>query len=186
MTSFLGRLREAAGTYRDNAIIFTLKQNIGEYLKEELSAEQVQLKHYTLTLSDLHFNTDKFNDHVSAAGHGGAFVESLTIRRLEIDTTAVRFEISGVDVAIGVRTRAAAERLAGPTAAPLPGMHTEAPPSTPPRHSAPTGASGGVIDALAACLAELSGLLAAYLRVVISDLHVTLNFCDEVESAAGR
>lgn len=148
---------------RDNTIIFTLKQNIESYLNNDLSPDQVQLRDFRLTLHDLNFNAEKINRHLPLSGDGCIRLRSCTVRRMEIDTAALCFDVNGVEIAIG------AEANLGPR---RPGAEQKMGPLPPGEQAGTTGH----VKALAMCLAELSGLLSAYLRIVITDLRLSLYF----------
>jgi hypothetical protein len=82
---------------------------------------------------------------------------------MEIDTAALCFDVNGVEVAIR------AEANLGPR---RPGAEQKMGPLPPGEQAGTTGH----VKALAMCLAELSGLLSAYLRIVITDLRLSLYF----------
>jgi hypothetical protein len=102
--NILRRLKEASvehlGVYRNNAWLLTLKQNIGPFLKGELSPEQLDVRGtLSLTLKDLVFDEQVLNELLITTG---LIVHEIKVNQVDIDLSSVTCKIDGIHIILGV------------------------------------------------------------------------------------
>ena len=165
---FIRHIRELRG----RAIFLAVKHSLDPHLQKELSPEQIELVDAgaILCLHDLCFSERHYN----------GIVFSLKVKDIRIDFAAVRCEVSGAKLSIRINMM---ERLeVSPTSKETSGDSIEC---TREQGEA-TMTQTGVIDALTTCLEEVSGLLNAYLRVVVTELNISLSFASRQTRTMGK
>ena len=161
---FIRSVREtsarALGNYSANAALFTLKGQMGPFLKAELGAEQLNVDGLTVRIKDLEIDENAVNRFLPP----GVEIAQMTISSLSVDAKEVKCSIRGVRV----RCRARPE-----------GPLSEARPETRGNEGAEkthgTTSPSGALGALNKCVSELCKLLDSYLEVTLSDIEVSWN-----------
>eukprot|EP00614_Pseudopedinella_elastica_P024676 CAMPEP_0172644746 /NCGR_PEP_ID=MMETSP1068-20121228/239371_1 /TAXON_ID=35684 /ORGANISM="Pseudopedinella elastica, Strain CCMP716" /LENGTH=1597 /DNA_ID=CAMNT_0013458957 /DNA_START=28 /DNA_END=4821 /DNA_ORIENTATION=- len=156
----LRRLREASAekleTYRKNAFLFTLKQQLGPYLKKDLTPEQIHVSGLSISVRDLQFSEESVSAHLVGTG---VYVRDLKVARVEIELSTVKCRVDGICISIGLdgsRSKPGPHHNSGKTG------------------HAPESSSVDCYKVLSACIDELLGLLNDYLEVSIHGLTLSL------------
>ena len=164
---FIRRIRELRG----RAIFYAVKHSLDPHLQKELSKEQIELVDAgAIILHDLCFSERHYN----------GIVFSLGVKDVRIDFAAVRCEVSGASLSIRINTMEQLE--VPPTSKETSGDSFECERE----QGEATMTQNGVIDALTTCLEEVSGLLNAYLRVVVTELNISFSFARRQTRMMGK
>lgn len=166
---------EHIAAYRNNALAFTLKQNLGKYLvSKTVTSEQLDVKGAlsSVRLSELEFDTSVLNEMLDDIGF---LVERLSVRSVILNLSEVRCSVSGIDLVVRPRQDQSVCDGGGISAADpvdqegLPDNPSPIPPPSPGRQ----GEQSPVLGSLTLLLDELFGLLNSYLEINFIGTTVT-------------
>jgi len=179
----LRRLKDASSVHlertRNNAALYALRQNLGPYLKGDLTNDQFQFQvtqGARASLRKLELNPDALNQHLIGSG---LEVKGCSIDSLELDLSSVRGVVSGICVVVALTPLA--PRPASPVSTPFAeGGHVD--PSSSHCSSDGTEAPLGSIKVLTQCLQELLELLESYAEIAVNDVEVRVEIPARSES----